>query len=97
LGFLRGRNTQKFTVNGAPVGPSITPHPSVRRARHENGKGTVCVRAGTSKNRKNTEFAIILEMDLREAYPHRALAVFAYGALTGTHTKHLAALGPKLM
>jgi hypothetical protein len=55
----------------------------------------VCVRAGTSENRKNTEFATILEMDLREAYPHRALAVFAYGALTVTHTEHPAALGPK--
>ena len=39
------------------------------------------MRSGTSENRKNTEFATILEMGLREAYPHRALAVLAHGAL----------------
>jgi hypothetical protein len=46
------------------------------------------VRAGTSENRKNTEFATILEMGLREAYPGRAIAVLAYGALEDTHTEH---------
>ena len=71
------------------------PHPSARRARRDNGMRTVCVRAGTSENRKNTEFATILEMGLREAYPHRAVAVLAYKALKDTHTKHPAALGPK--
>ena len=55
----------------------------------------MCVRSGTSENRKNTEFATILEMGLREAYPHRALAVLAHGALKDTHTEHPAALGPK--
>ena len=69
------------------------PHPSARRARHENGNGTGCVRAGTSKNRKNTEFRTILEMGLREAYAGRAVAVFAYEALKDTHTEHPAALG----
>jgi hypothetical protein len=97
FGFFEGQKHPKVHCQRRTRGPLHHPHPSVRRARHENGKSTVCVRAGTSKNRKNTEFATILEMDLREAYPHRALAVFAYGALTGTHTKHLAALGPKLM
>ena len=53
------------------------------------------MRAGTSENRKNTEFATILEMGLREAYPHRAVAVLAYEALEDTHTEHPAALGPK--
>jgi hypothetical protein len=51
--------------------------------------------AGTSENRDNTEFATILEMGLREAYPHRALAVLAHGALEDTHTEHPTALGPK--
>ena len=37
----------------------------------------------------------ILEMGLREAYPHRGVAVFAYEALKDTHTEHPAALGPK--
>ena len=55
----------------------------------------MCVCAGTSENRKNTEFRTILEMGLREAYPHRAVAVFAYEALKDTHTEHPAALGPK--
>ena len=55
----------------------------------------MCVRAGTFENRKNTEFVTILEMGLREAYPHRALAVLAHGALKDTHTEHPAALGPK--
>ena len=55
----------------------------------------MCVRAGTFENRKNTEFVTILEMGLREAYPHRALADVAYGALEDTHTEHPAALGPK--
>ena len=59
----------------------------------ENGNGTVCVCAGTSKNCKNTEFRTILEMGLREAYPHRGVAVFAYEALKDTHTEHPAALG----
>ena len=71
------------------------PHPSARRARHDNGGGTPCVLSGTSENRKNTEFVTILEMGLREAYPHRALAVLAYGALKDTHAEHPAALGPK--
>ena len=66
-----------------------------RRARHDNGKGTVCVRSGTSENRKNTEFVTILEMGLREAYPGRDLAVLAHGALKDTHTEHPAALGRK--
>jgi hypothetical protein len=39
------------------------------------------------------EFRTILEMGLREAYPHRAVAVFAYEALKDTHTEHPAALG----
>jgi hypothetical protein len=68
---------------------------SARRARHDNGTGTVCVRAGTSENRKNTKFATILEMGLREAYPHRAPAVLADEALEDTRTEHPAALGPK--
>jgi hypothetical protein len=55
----------------------------------------VCVRSGMSENRKNTEFVTVLEMGLREAYPHRALAVLAHGALKDTHTEHPAALGPK--
>ena len=55
----------------------------------------MCVRAGTSENRKNTEFATILEMGLRKAYPHRAVAVLAYEALEDTHMEHPAALGPK--
>ena len=71
------------------------PHPSARRARHDIRKGTVCVRSGTSENRKNTEFVTILEMGLREAYPHRAPAVLAHEALEDTHTEHPAALGPK--
>jgi hypothetical protein len=53
------------------------------------------VRAGTSENRKNTEFATILEMSLRETYQGRDLADLAYGALEDTHTEHPAALGPK--
>jgi hypothetical protein len=32
-------------------------------------------------------------MGLREAYPHRAVADFAYGALKDTHTEHPVALG----
>jgi hypothetical protein len=76
-------------------GPLPHLHPSARRARRDNGKVTVCVRAETSKNRKNTEFATILDMGLREAYPHRDLAVFAYHALEDTYTEHLGALGPK--
>ena len=71
------------------------PHPSARHARHDNGKGTPCVRSETSENRENTEFATILEMGLREAYPHRDLAVLAHGALKDTHTEHPAALGRK--
>ena len=50
------------------------------------------MRAGTSENRKNTEFATILEMGLHEAYPHRAVADIAYGALKDTHMEHPAAL-----
>ena len=65
----------------------------MRRARHKNGNATPCVRAGTSKNCKNTEFATILEMGLREAYAGRGVAVFAYEALKDTHTEHPAALG----
>ena len=53
----------------------------------------MCVRAGTSENRKNTEFRTILETGLREAYPGRAVADLAYEALKDTHTKHPAALG----
>jgi hypothetical protein len=51
----------------------------------------VCVRAGTSENRKNTEFANILEMGLREAYPHRAwctgykISVLIPGGVTSPH------------
>ena len=71
------------------------PHPSAHHARHDTRKGVVCVRAGTSENRKNTEFATILEMGLHEAYPHRALADLAHGALEDTHTEHPAALGPQ--
>ena len=55
----------------------------------------MCVRSGTSENRKNTEFATILEMGLREAYPGRDPAVLAHGALKDTHTEHPAALGPQ--
>jgi hypothetical protein len=78
------------------VGPSTTPsHPSARRARHDNGSLTLSVRAGTSENRENTEFATILKMGLRETYPGRGLAVPAYGALKDTRTEHPAALGPK--
>jgi hypothetical protein len=69
------------------------PYLSARGARHENGNGTVCVCAGTSKNCKDTEFRKNLEMGLREAYPHRAVAVFAYEALKDTNTEHPAALG----
>jgi hypothetical protein len=58
-----------------------SPRPSAHRARHDNGNGTVCVRTGTSKYHKNTEFSTILEMGLREAYPHRAVAILAYEAL----------------
>ena len=68
------------------------PHPSARRARHDIRNGTVCVRAGTSENRKNTEFQTILVMGLREAYPHRAVADPSYEALKDTHTEHPAAL-----
>ena len=53
------------------------------------------MRSETSENRKNTEFATILEMGLREAYLGRALADLAYGALKDTHTAHPAALGPQ--
>jgi hypothetical protein len=53
------------------------------------------VRSGTFENRKNTEFATILEMGLRETYPGRALAVLVHGALKDTHTERPAALGLK--
>ena len=53
------------------------------------------MRSGTFENRKNTEFATILEMGLREAYPGRDLAVLAHGALENTHTEHPGALGPQ--
>ena len=53
----------------------------------------MCVRSGTSENHKNTEFSTILEMGLREAYPHRAVAIFAYEALEDSHTEYPAALG----
>jgi hypothetical protein len=56
---------------------------------------TPCARAGTPEIVKKTEFATILEMGLREAYPGRALADLAYEALEDTHTGHPAALGPK--
>ena len=65
-----------------------------RAARHDIRNGTVCVRAGLSENLINTEFATILEMGLREAYLHRAVADLAHGALEDTHTEHPAALGP---
>ena len=71
------------------------PHPSARRARHDIRNGTPCVRAGTSENRKNTEFTTILEMGLREAYPQRAVADPAYEPLKDTKTEYPAALGPK--
>jgi hypothetical protein len=45
------------------------PYPPARRTRRDIRKVTPCVRAGTSENRKNTEFATILEMGLRETYP----------------------------
>ena len=51
--------------------------------------------SGTSENHKNTEFATILEMGLREAYPGRAPADLAHGVLKDTHTEYPAALGPK--
>ena len=51
------------------------------------------MRSETSENRKNTEFATILEMGLREAYPGRVVADPAYEALKDTHTEHPAALG----
>jgi hypothetical protein len=69
------------------------PHPSACRACHENGNATPCVRAGTWKNCKNTEFVTILEMGLHEAYAGRGVAVFAYEAIKYTHRKHPAALG----
>ena len=69
------------------------PYPSACRARSGIRNGTVCVRAGTSKSCKNTEFRTILEMGLREAYAGRGVAVFAYEALKDTHTEHPAALG----
>ena len=53
-----------------------------------------CVRAGISKNWKNTEFQTILEMGLREAYPGRAAADLTYEALKDTHTEHPTALEP---
>ena len=53
------------------------------------------MRSETSENRKNTEFATILEMGLCEAYLGRALAVLAHGVLEDTHTEHPAALGRK--
>ena len=53
------------------------------------------MRSETSENRKNTEFATILEMGLWEAYLGRALADLAYGALKDPHTEHPAALGPQ--
>jgi hypothetical protein len=52
------------------------------------------VRAGTPENCKNTEFATILEMGLRDTYTGRDLAVLAHGALKDTHTEHPVALGP---
>ena len=55
----------------------------------------MCVRAETSENRKNTEFATILEIGLREAYPHRGPADVAYQALEDTYTERPATLGPK--
>jgi hypothetical protein len=53
------------------------------------------VRSEISENRKNTEFATILEMGLWEAYPGRDPAVLAHGALEDPHTEHPTALGPK--
>jgi hypothetical protein len=86
---FEGQNLQRRTR-----GPLHHPHPSARRARHDNGRVTPCVRSGTSENRKNTEFSTILEMGVREAYPGRDPAVLAHGALKDTHTEHPAALGP---
>jgi hypothetical protein len=79
--FLILRLATDEPANGAPVGPSITPI-----ARRDTGRVTPCVRAGTSKNRENTEFATILEMGQREAYPGRDPAVLAHGALEDTPT-----------
>jgi hypothetical protein len=78
-------------------GPLHHLHPLARRARHDNGKVTPCVLSETSENRKNTEFATILEMGLRETYCYsgRDLAVLAHGALKDTHTEHPAAIVPK--
>ena len=90
---FEGQKRRKAQCQRRTRGSLHHPHPLARRARHDNGKGTVCVRSGTSENRKNTEFVTILEMGLREAYPHRALAVLAHGALKDTHTEHPAALG----
>jgi hypothetical protein len=69
------------------------PHPSACRTRRGIRNATPCVRAGTSKNCKNTEFATILVMGLREAYAGRGVADLAYKALKDTHTEHPAALG----
>jgi hypothetical protein len=69
------------------------PHTSACRVRHKKRNATVCLCAGTSKNCKNTEFRTILEMGLREAYPHRGVADLAYEALKDTHTVYPVALG----
>ena len=90
---FEGQKRLKVHLQRRTRGSLHHPHPLARRARHDNGKGTPCVRSETSENRKNTEFATILEMGLREAYPGRALAVLAHGALKDTHTVRPAALG----
>ena len=93
--FFEAQKRLKHHLQRRTRGSLHHPHPSARRARHDNGRRTPCVRSGTSENRKNTEFATILEIGLREAYPGRAPAVLAHGALKNTHTEHPAALGPK--
>ena len=60
----RQRRTRRFLHH---------PHPSACRARRGIRNGTVCVRAGMSKILKNTDFATILEMGLREAYTRSIL------------------------
>ena len=77
----------------APAGPFITLTRMLRcRAALEDLKMLrhgVCVRRYLKKRQK-TEFRTIFEMGLREANPHHAAAVLAYGSLEDTHTEHLA-------
>jgi hypothetical protein len=73
------------------VPPSPPPIGAPRPPRHRQHH---VLRARRNlENCKNTEFATILEMGLREAYAGRGVAVFAYEALKDTHTEHPAALG----